>query len=52
MTIYMFNIHILCLYNISYIRPSKKETSFSSGLFFKLEGGTYYLLLIAFFLLF
>ena len=34
-TIYMFNIRILCLYNISYIRPSKKETSF----FFKLEGG-------------
>ena len=27
------NIRILCLYNISYIRPSKKETSFSSGLF-------------------
>ena len=31
--LYMFNICILCLYKISYVRPSKKETSFSSRLF-------------------
>ena len=34
-----------------YIRPSKKETSFSSRLFLKEQGGPCYLLFINFFLL-
>ena len=34
----MFNIRILCLYNIMCIRPSRKETSFSSGLFLVKRG--------------
>ena len=46
----MFNIRILCLHNMLYIRPSKKETSFSSELFLKEEGGPYYLLFMNFLL--
>ena len=48
MTIYMFNIRILCSYKVSYIRPSKIV---SRPDFFKLEGRPLLFTIYEFFLL-